>query len=133
MIAKNKYLYIFTKDWSTRKTTVYKIPKKRGNYIVNPKNTFEVSGLITAADISHDGKKIALLGYRNYQPFCWIFTNFTNDEFFDGEKRYIELEGIFDAQTEGLCFIDNFLLAVSCEQTSSFKQQVFTFNLNPQH
>lgn len=129
MIEFKDHLYLFTKDWSDRTTTVYKMPKKKGKYRVQPIDSFEVNGLVTGADISPDEKKIALIGYRNYNPYAWLFSNFPDDNFFKGENTYVQLEGIYDAQTEGICFIGNDSLAISCESTHAFAHQVFLIGL----
>ena len=130
LVEFNDHLYVFTKDWSNRTTTVYKVPAFQGNYTVTPIKTFEANGLITGADVSPDKKKIVLIGYKNYNPFGWLFTNFDADNFFEGEKTYLQLKGIFDAQTEGVCFMENSTIAISCEQTGAFNQQIFTVDLN---
>ena len=129
MIEFNDSLYLFSKDWSDRTTTVYKMPKKKGKYKVQPLVSFKVNGLVTGADISPDKKKIALIAYKNYNPYAWLFTNFPDDNFFEGEKTFIQLEEIYDAQTEGICFIGNDSIAISCESTNAFAHQIFLIDL----
>lgn len=121
-------LYVFTKDWTDRTTTVYQIPKEKGDYSIVPSEKFDVGGLITGADISADKTKLVLVGYKNYKPILWLF-NIVPGKFFGGEKIYIELDNIFDAQTEGVCFLGNDSLLISCEQSSTFIQQIFLVNL----
>jgi hypothetical protein len=43
---------------------------------------------------------------------------------------YLELDGIFGAQTEGICFKGNDTLFISCEKTKTFNPQVFLIDLN---
>lgn len=129
MVELDDNLYIFTKDWSDRTTTVYQIPRKKGKYKITPLENFNVSGLITGADISPDKKTLALIGYKNYKPILWLFTDFSSGNFFNGKKTYIEMDAIYDAQTEGVCFLGNDSLAISCERTSSFNEQVFLIDL----
>ncbi len=126
----NKSLYIFTKDWATRYTTVYKIPKKKGKYKIKPSGKFNVNGLITGADISPDKTKLALVGYKDYKPILWIFSDFTAENFWGEQKMHIEMDAIFNAQTEGVCFLGNDSILISCERTSTFRQQVFLIDLN---
>lgn len=130
LIELNDHLYIFTKDRTDYTTTVYKIPKKKGKYKVKPIEKFDVKGLITGADISPDKKRLALVGYNNYQPILWLCSGFSSNSFFDGENRFFELSSIFEAQTEGVCFLGNDSVLISCEQTEAFKQQVFSIDLN---
>jgi len=130
MIEFKGNLYIFTKDWFDRTTTVYKIPTKKGDYKILPIEKFNVTGLITGADVSPDKTKLALVGYKNYKPILWLFSDISTETFFSGPKTYIEMDSIFDAQTEGVCFLGNDSLLISCEQNASFNEQVFLIELN---
>ena len=129
MIELKGSLYIFSKNWQDRTTTVYRIPTKKGEYEVHPVDTFNVKGLITGADISSDNTHLALVGYENYKSFIWLFSDFPEDNFFDGKKQRFKLKGLNNTQTEGICFYGNDTLLVSCERTHAFKQQVFLFDL----
>ncbi len=129
MIAFKDNLYLFTKDWGDRTTTVYKIPNKKGDYKISPIEKFNVTGLITGADVSPDQTKLALVGYKNYTPILWLFTDITSESFFNGSKTYVEMDSIFDPQTEGICFLGNDSLLISCERSSSFKEQIFLFDM----
>lgn len=129
LVEFNDSLYIFTKDWSDRTTTLYKMPDKKGEYKINPVAQFNVEGLITGADISPDKSKLALAGYKDYKPILWIFSDFKSNNFFEGNRMHFEMDSIFNAQTEGVCFLGNDSLLISCEQTSSFKHQIFLIDL----
>ncbi len=130
VVEYNKSLYIFTKDWVNRTTTVYRIPRKKGEYSVQPIDTFNVNGLITGADISPDKTKLALVGYKDYKPIMWLFSNFTKENFWGDKQLHFEMDPIFDAQTEGVCFFGNDTILISCEATKTFRQQVFLIDLN---
>lgn len=129
MVEFKGNLYIFSKNWKERTTTVYRIPTKKGEYNLQPIDTFNVNMLVTGADISPDRKKLVLLGYEAYQSYMWVFTNFIDDDFFEGEHEFFTLNKLANAQTEGICFYNNSAVLVSCERTGAFKQQVFLFNL----
>ncbi len=128
MVPLNDELYLFTKNWKDQTTSVYKIPKREGKYRLSPIDTFNVIGLVTGADISPDKKSLVLLGYKDFIPFLWLYSGFQSDHFFAGEKSYLLMDSITNAQTEGVCFLNDNILLISCEQTSSFPQQVFLFN-----
>ena len=128
MVGLKDYLYLFSKDWKNQMTTVYKVPKKEGKYSIEPLEKFNVNGLVTGADFSPDKKSLALVGYRDYIPFLWIFSGFKDDQFFSGEKVFLQMDSITNAQTEGVCFLNNTILLISCEETSYFPQQIFLFN-----
>jgi len=130
MVEFEHSLYLFTKNWKTKTTSVYRIPQKKGNYSVNPVDSFNIQGLVTGADISPDKTKLALVGYEDYIPFLWIFSDIKTDSMFTGSKIFIEMDSMEYAQTEGICFWGNDTVLISCEETNSFDQQVFLFNLN---
>jgi hypothetical protein len=128
----NGMLYIFTKNWVDETTSVYQIPKIEGRYSVSFTDTFNVNGLVTGADISPDEKTLALIGYKDFKPIVWVFSNISEHGFFNREKTYMKLDAIFSAQTEGICFKGNDTLLISCEQTTAFAQQIFYIDLkNP--
>ena len=125
-------LTIFTKNWVDETTSVYQIPKNEGVYSLSFIDTFNVNGLVTGADISPDKKTLALVGYKDYKPIVWLFSGITEQHFFGGKETYMKLDAIFSAQTEGICFQGNDTLLISCEETTTFKQQVFYIDLkNP--
>ncbi len=128
----NDTLFLFTKDWEKLSTTVYKIPKNAGYYKLNPVESFDIKGVITGADISPDKKKLALIGYNNFKPLLWIFSEISADNIFGGTKQYFEFDSLQYAQTEGICFWGNDSLLISCEQTSVFEHQVFLIDLKNQ-
>ena len=129
MVEMNGNLYIFTKDWTDRTTTVYQIPKENGDYEIKLIEKFNVTGLITGADINPEKTQLALIGYKSFKPIVWLFSDISANSFFEGEKIYIEMDSIFNAQTEGVCFKGNDSIIISCEQTNSFTQQVFLIDL----
>ncbi len=129
MIVFHDNLFVFTKDWKTQNTTVYKIPQKTGKNEAKPMEYFNVNGLVTAADINPAGDKLALIGYKNFKPFLWIFSGISENGFFKGIKIYSTLDDINYSQTEGVCFAGNDSLFISCERTKSFQQQIFLIDL----
>lgn len=123
-------LYLFSKNWVTQTTEVYALPSKKGEYEISPIDTFNAGGMITGADFSPDKRKLVLSGYNFFKPFLWIFTEIKPGNFFEGDRIFIEMDSLFRAQTEGVCFLGNDSLLISCEASSAFQQQVFLFDLN---
>lgn len=72
IIAINDHLILFSKDWTTQQTTIYKVPKEAGDYTLRPQGTIPVNNLIT--DAAYNGKnRIVLCGYDNsLQPYIFI-------------------------------------------------------------
>lgn len=111
------HLYLFTKSRVHQKygkTFLYKIPAKKGKHkaklIGEFNNCHDMQCWITAADISTDGKKVALLSQKN----VLVFSDFKEDMFFSGNVKKIELE--HRTQKEGICFKDNNTLFITDEK-----------------
>lgn len=103
----NNELHLFTKNWEDNKTNYYTVPDKPGNQLAEFKESFDVAGLITDADINRSTGDIILLGYTNAgissQNFIWLFYDYTSFDIFKGEKNKIILGNVRDlGQTEGI-------------------------------
>ncbi len=112
-------LHLFTKDWADRRTRYYTVPATPGAHTAHLKATFDVKGLITAADISPNGTTAALLGYEpaTGATFVWLLSDFPGTQFFGGNKRRIELpNALAIGQAEGLCFAGRARLLLSNER-----------------
>jgi len=129
MAEFNGKLYLFSKNWSKYISEVYRLSPEPGSYNLEAIDTLDVNMMVTGADISVDKTKLALIGYLDFHTYLWVFSNFKNDDFKSGKKVYINLNNIDGAQTEGIYFLNNDTLLISCEKTSGFNQQVFLFNL----
>ncbi len=127
MFSYQDHLYLFSKDWKNLKTTVYKLSKKTGEYELNPTGNYDVGGLITGAALSPDKRYFSLVGYYNYIPFVYLF-KFDADKTFSTKSVYLNMKSIAGAQTEGICFINDSILAFSTESTNSYSQKVFSID-----
>lgn len=125
LITYGDSLYLFTKDWVEGYTVVYSLSKEPGEYIATKKNKFNARGLITGADISADGKHLVLCGYYQFRPFAWLFSDFEPGNFFTGSVSYLEMSELLMAQTEGVTFLTNDSIIISCERTPVIPQQIF--------
>lgn len=100
-------LHLFTKNWKTKHTSHYTVPTGAGTHVASLIETFPANGLITGADITATGE-IALIGYDNAgsaPTFLWLLFNYTDNAFFRGNKRRIELGSALEAgQIEGITF-----------------------------
>lgn len=130
MVEFNGNLYLFSKNWQDKTTERYKLPKSEGVYQSEAQDSFNVNLLVTGADISPDKSKLALIGYFNYQTYLWVFSEFKGDDFFGRQSLYLHLKNLDGSQTEGVCFKNNDMILISCEETNSFPQQVFQLDLN---
>jgi hypothetical protein len=125
MIAYRNKLYLFTKQWKNNKTVVYELGKEAGMQIAKRRDSLDVGGLITGADIHAGSGRLALTGYTKAGlRFLYLFNGFKGDNFFSGQKRKIWLAG--PAQTESVTFINEKLLFIGSEAISVLKQKLET-------
>lgn len=105
MIWLDDEIHLFTKNWLDFETSHYVIPDVPGTHEAQLVESFDVNGLITAADITEDGT-IVLLGYDAIgSSFLWLLWDYQPGLFFSGNKRRIELGLVLNnGQTEGLIF-----------------------------
>lgn len=102
MLATRDSLYLFTKEWSTKQTRLYVLPKNPGNHQAKLKSSLNVNGLITGGVLLEDKKLIVLCGYsKKLKPFLYLLYDFQNHDFFSGNKRKIKLSLPFH-QIEGI-------------------------------
>jgi hypothetical protein len=110
-------IYLFTKEWSSNKTSVYRLPKTPGNYLANYKESINVKGLITAATLLPSRKGIVLTGYtKKYTTFLYLLYDYKNTDFSTGNQRKIKLKLPFH-QIEGITTQDGSTFYISNEST----------------
>ena len=136
MISLGDYLYLFTKEWTSKKTTVYKVLKSGENQVAQKVSEFDVAGLITDATYLADKNLLVLLGYSSkINPFIYVFYDFEGDNFFGANKRKINLKANF-YQTEGIATTDGLTYFVSNEKLRALngiidvKPQIHVLNLS---
>lgn len=112
----NQNLYLFSKDRGREDLVkVYKVSEKPGSYSVKPIDSLQIGTMITAADVSPDGKHFALLGYGK----VYLFEMMNGDKIFEGKKYCIPLGKT--GQAEALVFENNSDLILSNENGKIFR------------
>ncbi len=111
----NNNLYLFSKDRGREELVkVYKMPDKPGEHVAEVVDSLQINTMITAADVSPDGKHFALLGYGK----VYLFEMPNNDKLFDGKKYCISVGK--SGQAEALVFRNNQDLIFSNENGKIF-------------
>jgi hypothetical protein len=126
-IATDDSLYLFTKQWVSRKTSVYVLPKlpSPNVYAASKRATHDVQGLVTGATFLKGKKTIVLCGYQanlaNPNPFVYLLYDFSGNNFFSGNKRKVEVVQPL-SQTEGIATVDgrSFFLTNEAVVNSAF-------------
>lgn len=118
-IVTNDSIYLFTKEWINKQTSVYVLPKTPGTFVANLRTSYNVQGLITGATFLEKEKLIALCGYSaTLQPFLYLLFDFNNDNFFTGNKRNFAINLPFH-QVEAIASEDGLIYYISNEMLSS--------------
>lgn len=92
LIVSGENIYLFTKQWKERKTSVYQIPKIPGKHIAQLKESYNVDGLVTSATFLPGKKLLVLAGYSRFlSPFMYLFYDYNGSDFFSGNKRKINI------------------------------------------
>jgi len=112
----NGKLYLLTKHRSDSLTKLYRfntLHEHKSNPLT-PIGTFDIKGLVTAADVSPDGKRLVVLTYTG----IWLFeTRGKSDNYFNGIISWLP---IYANQCEGICF-DGEKILISNEQRELFE------------
>lgn len=135
LVSKDS-IYLFTKQWKSKNTGVYVLPKVAGNYIAKLKSTLNCKGLITGASLFASGEKIALCGYtKKFTTFLYIISDIKSNDFTNAKTQKVKLKLPFH-QIEGITNFDDFNFYLSSESFSKKpffrnKQKLHLINLKP--
>ena len=127
----NGYLYVFTKN-RTRpydgRTFIYRIPDRPGNHeaellgdIVLCKEKDHCS--VTGADISSDGKLVALIGYG----YVYLLKDFEHASMHKATVEPIYI--VYETQIEAVCFSDDSTLLIADEQSKTKGRNLYRYSL----
>ncbi|OUJ73120.1 NHL repeat-containing protein [Hymenobacter crusticola] len=112
-------LYLFTKDRAQQSTSkVYTLNDQPGQQTAKLIAKLAIPGEVTDANLSPDGKRLALLGREE----LFILEGNDLNAIFKATPRRIDLGGA--GQTEGLVFTDNQTLIISTEQGSLYQYKL---------
>lgn len=130
IIVFNDSLHLFSKNWVNFKTRHYVLPRTPGTHIAELRDSFQVQGFITAADINEEGE-IVLLGYSIVgNAFMWLFFDYEGANIFSGNKRKIALGNVLNiSQPEGLTFSHGREGYIASENISIFPQRLLKFSI----
>lgn len=134
-VVSRDSIYLFTKQWNQKKTSIYALPKIPGYHIAKLKETLNLNGLITGATLLASENGIVLCGYsRILQPFLYLIYDYKNNDFSAGNKRKIKLSMPFH-QIEGIESLDGKLFYLTNESLIrkpilKIPQQIHTVDLS---
>ncbi len=121
IFTANDNLYFLSKHRSDSNTKLYRYNnyhlEAKGMQSLELLNMLDIKGMVTAADCTVDGKKLAVLTYTA----VWVFVVETGDDFFNGSIYY---KAISAKQCEGICWDSDEDMLVSNEQMDLFKLNI---------
>jgi hypothetical protein len=127
----NDSLHLFSKNWVDFKTRHYILPATPGVHVAQLRDSLEVEGQITAADITTDGVA-ALLGYNvnTAEVFLWLLFDFPGNRVFNGNKRKISLgNALALSQAEGIAFSHSYSGFICSERYAVLPQKLLKFDI----
>lgn len=109
-------LYLFTRDRGQgRHCRIYSLPDAPGtDGVAKPIGAYDLDGEISGADVSPDGRQLALIGRERLFLIALPAGGLVG-----GQPRAIALKGA--GQTEGVVFVDDQTLAISTEQGAVYR------------
>ncbi len=114
-IVSDDSIYLFTKQWTSARTTAYVLPKVPGTWVARQKETFDIEGLVTGATWLESKHLLVLSGYTwLLQPFLYLFYDFRDHAFFSGNRRRVTLPLPFH-QVEGVATCNGLKYYISNE------------------
>jgi hypothetical protein len=128
MVCFQDTLVLFSKNWEKPYCNVYCIPNKSGKYVISPKTSFFLEGLVTGASISPDGKALVLLGYKDYVPFVMLFKQFNINKITTKSSIFRVFDSELGYQTEGITFVSPSKAFISSETNKYRPNSLFTVN-----
>lgn len=106
MLVGSECIFLFTKQWVSKQTSVYRLPKTPGNHTAQLLTTYNVNGLVTGAAWQENKRVIALTGYTGtLTPFVYLLYDYSGMAFFSGNKRKLNFPGAF-VQLEAVATAD---------------------------
>ncbi|HEX8268615.1 MAG TPA: T9SS type A sorting domain-containing protein [Flavobacterium sp.] len=134
-VASSQYIYLFTKQWVSHATAIYRLPKVPGTHIADAIGAWNINGLVTGATLVENRRILVLSGYDNLlRPFLYLLYDYYGDSFFSGNKRKVTIPMQFH-QMEGITTTDGLRYHLSNERFSqaflNVPAKLHAFDLNP--
>jgi hypothetical protein len=125
----NKHLYLFSKNrGNSTFSRMYSVPDSAGTYVATLLDSVDIGtnigGWITAADMSPNHSKIALLSENTLH----VFSNYTGTNFFGGTHIYYNFPNY--TQKEAVVFLNNDELYVTDEYNTFLNNGGNLYKLN---
>ena len=128
MIVVGDSIYLFTKQWINKGTSVYAVPVTPGEYSASKISDYKIEGLITDAFKFPDENTIILTGYSKLMtPFFVILEDYQGNHFFSGKVRKIMVDLLF-SQIEAIYQKEGYECYVTREGFFKLEPELYIFD-----
>lgn len=126
-------IFLFTKEWNSFGCTVYSFAKDTGFHWAQPRDSFNIQGLVTGATYLPDQHLVALIGYSPLiQPWILLLYDYNGNRFFSGNKRKLDV-AVGTAQAEAITTTDGGRFYITNERRTvasvTYPQQLHLLDL----
>ena len=126
MVAHNGKIYLFSKNWKDYKTRLYELSTQAGKHTAKHISTFNIGGMVTGATINEELDILLLTTYSSLLNVnVWAFSNYSGNNFFNGNKKQLNFKYPLQGQIEGVTFTGNYKAYLSSE---AFSRYIFSFD-----
>lgn len=129
-------IYVFTKQWISRKTAVYRFPNEPGVHDAEKVDEYNVEGLVTGVTYMADMELAALTIYDFPEisaPRILLMYDFSEHDFFGANKRFLKISNLIGRPIEAITTMDGLDFYVTNEQINTegmlASQQIYRFDL----
>jgi hypothetical protein len=135
-IVTSDSIYLFTKQWISKKSGLYVLPKNPGEFTAELRGKLDPDGLVTGAVFLERQGLVVLSGYSdNLSPFFYLLYDFRAKDFSSGNKRKLDIMLPYH-QVEGIATNDGIKFYATNESVSllpliNIRQKLHIFNLSP--
>ena len=135
-IVTSDSIYLFTKQWISKKSGLYVLPKNPGEFTAEFRGKLDPDGLVTGAVFLERQGLVVLSGYSdNLSPFFYLLYDFRANDFSSGNKRKLDIMLPYH-QVEGIATNDGIKFYATNESVSllpliNIRQKLHIFNLSP--
>jgi hypothetical protein len=108
----NNQLFVLSKHRDDTYTNLYRVDTSQKQSELFLMETFDIGGMVTAAEANDDGSMLAVLTYNS----VWIFQK-ENGSYFQGKIKWLPIKA---KQCEAICFKNDKELMITNEQKEIF-------------
>lgn len=135
-VVSESNIYVFTKQWISRKTAVYRFPNQTGVHEAEKIDEYNVEGLVTGITYMADMELAALTIYDFPEisaPRILLMYDFSEHDFFGANKRFLNISNLIGRPIEAITTMDGLDFFITNERINIdgmlASQHIYRFDL----